>query len=158
MWQNWKTNERDTVVRMWKDGHSASEIAREIGDGRTRSSVLGFLHRLRRTMPDLERLQKRNQSVKRAYVRTKPREQKGPPAPIPQINLRTPIPEISPPEGGVPYYETTRRHCKYILNTSKDPNNIKCCGHVRFKESSWCEKHYREVFITRIGPETRGAR
>lgn len=41
------TNERVERLRaLWLEGHSASAIARTLGDGATRSAVLGKLHRL----------------------------------------------------------------------------------------------------------------
>ena len=75
--------------------------------------------------------------------------------PIAQVNLFTPIAEEPAPHGGVPYFETRLFQCKYILNTSKDPHNIRCCGGVVYRTTSWCRKHYNEVFIGRISPETQ---
>jgi GcrA cell cycle regulator len=37
---------KDLIRKLWTDGLSASQIAGEIGDGMTRSAVLGIIHRL----------------------------------------------------------------------------------------------------------------
>ena len=143
------------VVEMWQEGKSAVAIAAKLGNGRTRNSILGFVFRLRKRMPEL----KRYTTEKGAKI-GKPQEQRVPrvprpkPIPVVQINTFTPIIEQEPPPiGGVPYFETRKTQCKYILNTSKDAHKIKCCGAPVYREGSWCKTHHDEVFIARTVPE-----
>ena len=42
----WNEAQVETLKSMWLDGGSASEIARALGNGATRSSVIGKVHRL----------------------------------------------------------------------------------------------------------------
>lgn len=151
--------EHDELLRMWQEGVPASTIAATLGEGRTRNSILGYVYRLRRTMPELQRMPtpKRTRSGKPPVPRV-PRPQRPKPIPVVQVNLFTPIIEETPPEGGVPYFETRLFQCKYILNTSKDAHNIKCCGGTVHRGTSWCRKHYEEVFIGRTAPEIQAAR
>ena len=151
--------EHDELLRMWKEGIPASTIAATLGEGRTRNSVLGYVYRLRRTMPDLQRMPtpKRTRSGNPPMPRA-PRPPRPKPIPVVQVNLFTPIIEETPPEGGVPYFETRLLQCKYILNTSKDAHNIKCCGGTVHRGTSWCRKHYEEVFTERSGPEIQVVR
>jgi len=141
--------EHDELLRMWQEGVPASTIAATQGEGRTRNSILGYVYRLRRTMPELQR----NPAAPRV-----PKPQRPKPIPVVQVNIFTPIIEEPPPEGGVPYFETRLFQCKYILNTSKDAHNIKCCGGTVHRGSSWCRKHYEEVFIGRTDHETQAVR
>ena len=141
------------VVEMWQAGSSAVAIAAKLGNGRTRNSILGFIFRLRKQMPDLKRYTT-EKGDKIGKSRSAPRTPRPKPIPVVQVNSFTPIVEEEPPpEGGVPYFETRKTQCKYILNTSKDAHKIKCCGAPVYREGSWCRTHFEEVFIARNAPE-----
>jgi|GEM_PF-2234883 len=150
----WSNDEREIVLDMWQKGKTASVIAETLGQGRTRNSVLGYLFRLRKDHPELEKKTSRSTERKPAKAKTskvkRPKMVKVVREPLPMVNAYTPIVEEDAPEGGIPYFETKRfLHCSYILNTSRDAHKIKCCGGKPFKNSSWCHKHYHEVFIER---------
>jgi len=155
----WSASDKATLIQMWQNGASAHVIAAKLGNGRTRNAVLGYLFRLRRSHPELGL----------RFENTKPRERVGlspkpkiPVSPKPkkiqpvQLNLFTPIEEELAPIGGVPYFETRLFQCKYILNTSRDPHNIKCCGGKVHRGTSWCRTHYHEVFTVRTSLGTQG--
>lgn len=44
---SWSPADEETVRTNWADGKSASEIAKILGNGKTRSAVLGKVHRLK---------------------------------------------------------------------------------------------------------------
>jgi len=44
---NWTPEREEKLKQLWKQGHSGSEIARTLGDGATRNSVLGKAFRLK---------------------------------------------------------------------------------------------------------------
>ena len=44
---NWRTEREEKLKKLWKQGHSGSQIARMLGDGATRNSVLGKSFRLK---------------------------------------------------------------------------------------------------------------
>jgi hypothetical protein len=141
----WSDKDKEMVLELWKQGETAAGIARALGDGRTRNSISGLLHRMN-LKRDISRVQ--SEPKKRVFhpetikQTIKPKE-----------NFFTPIEEVPPPEGGVPYLQTRRLECKYILNTNSDPRNVKCCGGTVYRESSWCRHHYNEVFTARIDRE-----
>jgi len=151
----WSEDEKDIVLDMWRKGETAVAIAETLGNGRTRNSVLGYLHRLRKEMPDVpKKTEGRPTREKRFHARPKrisrPKVIKVAKEPLPVINAFTPIVEQEAPVEGIPYFETRRfHHCTYILNTSRDAHKIKCCGGTPFRNSSWCRKHYHEVFTER---------
>lgn len=152
----WTTRERDMMVKLWQDGESAAVIAAKLGNNRTRNSVLGFLFRLRRSHPEME-IRFESQQSRPRQKNTMPvvRHKKPKPEPVVQINLFTPIEEVPSPDGGVPYFETRLFQCKYILNTSGDPHNVKCCGASVYRLTSWCKDHYYEVFTERTSHGTQ---
>lgn len=43
---SWTDERVETLRKLWTDGHSASQIAAEIGNGITRNAVIGKVHRL----------------------------------------------------------------------------------------------------------------
>ena len=43
---SWTDERVETLRKLWADGHSASQIAAEIGNGITRNAVIGKVHRL----------------------------------------------------------------------------------------------------------------
>lgn len=54
----WTEDRVATLRRLWADGLSASQIARELGSGVTRNAVIGKLHRLglsKRSAPSVPR-------------------------------------------------------------------------------------------------------
>ena len=42
----WTEERVEVLKKLWLDGHSASQIARQLGDGLTRNAVIGKVHRL----------------------------------------------------------------------------------------------------------------
>ena len=154
----WTPQDRTLLIKMWQDGISAHIIAATLGNGRTRNAVLGYLFRLRRSHPELGLRVENPKPRERVGLSPKPRIPTPPKPkrePAVQLNLFTPIEEVPAPDGGVPYFETRLFQCKYILNTSKDPHNVKCCGGTIYRGTSWCRTHYHEVFTVRTYPGTQ---
>ena len=44
---SWTAEKEEKLKQLWKKGHSGSQIARMLGDGATRNSVLGKAFRLK---------------------------------------------------------------------------------------------------------------
>jgi len=146
----WSDKDKELVLDLWKKGKSAAQIAQALGQGRTRNSVSGLLNRmnLKRDKPKARTTPiKRTPRPKVIRIRAKDEP------PKPKENYYTPIEEVPPPEGGVPFYETRRTQCKYVLNTNSNAHLIKCCGGPVYRESSWCRHHYHEVFTSHIDRE-----
>ena len=151
----WSKRENSLVIKLWQEGLSAIDIAEQLGNGRTRNSVLGRIFRLRQNNPDIElRVDDRTENKKPRKSRASsiprvPRKPVPKPEKPVQINLFTPIEEKPAPEGGVSFLDTRAFQCRYVLNTSKDIHNVKCCGASVFRMTSWCREHYDEVFTER---------
>ncbi len=153
----WSIADKALLVKMWQEGCSAHMIAAKLGNGRTRNSVLGFIHRLRRKDDSIAlRNENTRSNPNPDSVRiSKPKKKSTPKVkivPLAQLNFFTVIEEEPAPVGGIPFFETRMFQCKYILNTSKDPHNIKCCGGKTYRSTSWCRTHYAEVFTERTYP------
>ena len=153
----WTEDRVEILTKLWADGLSASQIAKELG-GVTRNAVIGKVHRLGlsgRAKPS--RPATRRAAAKPSAPRTravKPRVKAKPTTPsIPRIRpaaeqapLPTPINAKALPNGEFATILTIRDHmCKWPIG---DPNDseFRFCGR-RVKESEpYCEGHCQVAY------------
>jgi hypothetical protein len=151
--------EHDKLLEMWRAGLPASEIAATLD--RTRNSILGYIFRVRKDMPELQRMptpQRKKSTTNSLRKLNLPMVPKAKPIPIVQKNIYTPIVDEVAPPNGISLLDTAYGQCRYILNTSRNVHDVKCCGRLVYNNSSWCPQHYAEVFTERTYPEKRVAR
>lgn len=133
----WTAERVATLRAKWAEGLSASQIARELGGGATRNSVIGKVHRLRmtkRVTPTKTFRPKRRRPaacdrIAGPKIKDKPLPTPTP-APIPPLNV--PILDVSPFQ------------CRAVVDTT-EWGNAKLCGHV-VAEGSWCAAHAAMFF------------
>ncbi|MGE0232686.1 MAG: GcrA family cell cycle regulator [Flavobacteriaceae bacterium] len=144
------TDERVTRLKqLWSDGNSAGEIATFLG-GTTRNAVIGKIHRLglmKREQPQSAKRRIARQNRPAAPRKSRPERAEAYRAPehAPE-RLPTPIiAERAPDYTGepVPFTETGPRSCKWIFSNAP----AMCCGAPVRTGTSWCEKHYRRVYV-----------
>lgn len=120
----WSEERVSTLKKLWKEGFSASQIARQLGNT-TRNAVIGKVDRMKlgaRVTPFRPRTSKK--------CRT--REPKLTPLPIAPVN--------------VSILDVTDFQCKAIVD-STEWGNAKCCGHpTTGPESRWCLGHEAMFF------------
>lgn len=154
------TEEDDRLLRELWPGHSAGVIATRLFPRRSRSAVIGRVHRLKLTpkKPEKGTLERKLRKKPKPYVRATRYLSCG--DKIPQ-----PIPEIlTEPQGwepiGVPLLEAGTQHCRAIIESSAaaGPGNAICCGHpVPYGQAlSFCGYHM-ELFTEPPG-RRRGRR
>jgi GcrA cell cycle regulator len=113
----WNDTRVETLTRLWREGLSASQIARSLAGGVTRNAVIGKIHRLglagraKASRPGVRaRRAERPARQPRHVARLSPRP---PPAP-----MRTVAEEVlgPPPEGGLASILTIgRRQCRWPI-------------------------------------------
>lgn len=124
---------KDLIRKLWDDGLSASQIANEIGDGMTRSAVLGVIHRL---------------GIQRGTIvaRVQPIVRK------PSRRVHTPNPEAEPPQpkpsctevacvGGVALVDLRDHHCRWPLGDPREIESFRFCGEHHAAGKPYCEGH-----------------
>lgn len=125
----------ERVKRLWADGLSAGQIARQLGNGFTRSAILGKLSRegvLRKKRQHTSPNQSRAQP--RARPKTSQRLEVHP------VEVRLPV--ASPATGGVPMLDLSSRACRWPLWDHKEtgaPDFPHCGQHKTV--GVYCEKH-----------------
>jgi GcrA cell cycle regulator len=148
----------ETLVAMWSDGASASEIARAIGQGVTRSSVVGKVHRMK--LPKRENAQAAHRDRPSRHTKPTITGKKGRsgnpgvpsvPSIMHRIEGRANIKSRGIVEEGVDVTGliafTDRRIGKDCSWISGDPlDGAMCCGKPVVEGSQWCSAHHARVY------------
>lgn len=140
----WDGERGQTVIRMWRDGHSAAEIGMKVKA--SRNAVLGFLRRNGENRNKGCRTAVKRQTDKapkrKATARFKPASVRN----VPKFRA-----EIFPEPvavAGDPLLLTLEQigfaQCRYICEGVGD--EARYCGHPVHKSGSWCKGHHRVVF------------
>lgn len=150
--------EAETVKRMWGEGYSASQIA-SVLVGRTRNSVIGFLHRLgdekkprlnKRTAPTVRNPRKRD-------AMPRPRKFRHAAEAVHQ-HVRIERAKVEEPVAlMLPLDALTARQCSYACNEAASWQQHLFCGAPTPEGSLWCEHHKALVYVPAI-PKTRRKR
>jgi hypothetical protein len=122
----WSQKEKDTAKQMALDGYTARQIADKIQ--RSRNAIIGFLHRNKIELGRVNKYHKPKDAPPRP--RAKPK----------LVEKEKPI-EIN----NVSLLSVRTFQCRYIVQESKDPWQVLCCGATTFYKS-WCKQHYKIVF------------
>ena len=137
----WTARTEALAAQMWKDGHSAKEIVPFVG--KSRSAVIGKLHRMGLQHGNRAEAVKRNQErelarAARERVRgaVKAERKPAPPKPVkPAGPLKAVIKPIKP--GGIALEELTATSCRWPI-TDNSPHRF--CG-CKAKDGPYCPEH-----------------
>jgi GcrA cell cycle regulator len=132
----WTDDRVETLSKLWRDGASASQIARNLGGGITRNAVIGKVHRLGlsgRAAPHVP-------GAGRADQR---RERRGrlPRRPAPLRLAAPPKPQVAPlPEAGLASVVSVRRgQCRWPIGEPQD-DDFCLCGRPAVR-GAYCAPH-----------------
>ena len=157
----WPAFDVQTAQMMWTLGSSASEIAETLG--RTKSAVIGKIHRLGLSGEDKagyaqnkaalearkeERRQKRLKRMSEYNKKRLPRLPKGK-----KINRMPPESPPVPPLN-ISMLELDRTTCRFICDDVTSGVRTNYCGHKTYDESPYCAHHFRVCykFAVKIEP------
>lgn len=129
---NWEANPEYTarLTEMWNDGATASVIAKALGNGLTRCSIIGKAHRLglaSHANTKTSKLPPLPQKPKIAVVKTP-----SPPA------LEKPLPVLPPETIG------NDRQCKHIEGHPSEKGWVMCGNPVK-DDKAYCPYHHSKV-------------
>ena len=158
---SWTDERVETLKRMWAEGQSASQIAKELG-GVTRNAVIGKVHRLGlsgRAAPSQPA-----RTVAATFRTTRPRPAAAAPAPAPTqpsaprrleavqpkpVEPAAPVPAPIPDLPGTATVMTLGAHmCKWPIG---DPSSreFSFCGR-RSSEGVYCVEHARVAYQPQV--------
>lgn len=134
----WTIERSDLAVARWKEGWSAAQIAKVLGDGVSRNAVIGRLHRL---------------GLSARAAASEPRATRPRPAPKPKATYAAPSVSAKPPPemkddgpGLATLMTLTPHMCRWPIG---DPGSedLTFCGQKRRNDtSSYCEGHARRAY------------
>lgn len=129
------TEERIEILRkLWGGGQSASQIAKELGEGVTRNAVIGKAHRLG--------LEKRPSPVK---SEKKPKAAAAKPKAAAAPKAAKPNTEVSGDDSNVTLLDLTDRMCKWPIGHPGE-EDFHFCGKNAQPGMPYCGKHCLEAY------------
>ena len=138
---NWTTEREEKLKKLWKQGHSGSQIARMLGDGATRNSVLGKSFRLK-----LEARAKSKKTTLRSNI-----EKDSPPEIKPQKLGRKAsfkallLDKNFEPENPKKFEELTTETCRWPIGHPYE-KNFYFCGRKPIEKFPYCKLHVLYAF------------
>ena len=142
------TDEEDAILaRMWREGASASQIAKALETGRSRNACIGRVHRLNLPMRIEYNSNRTNAFGRVRNARTGRKPRKVIYTPVAAARVRAPT--INPRKAAlraeqietlnVPFLEVQRFQCRAIVDDTRFAQ--KCCGQWRDEDSPYCADH-----------------
>lgn len=172
----WTEEKLSLLKKYLKEGYSASQTARLLGDGATRSSVIGKAKRLNIPLATQKQVNKNREGGRPKGVKPRvyPKIQPSAPAPSPvdQLFSEPPTPKLKPTKARVhlpaelsndEYFERwvdelkpassrpitdipNMTRCKWITGDVKG-KNATWCRKPTVDGTCWCSKHIEKVYI-----------
>ena len=142
----WTDERVETLKKLWLDGLSASQIAKQLG-GVTRNAVIGKVHRLglsgRATPSQPQRPAFKAPRAPRPAIAASPAPRR---AIEPALSAQLPVPSLAPEEPGTATVLTLGAHmCKWPIG---DPasDSFTFCGRRSDREGPYCAEHARVAY------------
>lgn len=136
---SWTDERVEALRKLWMEGRTASQIAKELGDV-TRNAVIGKVHRLG--------LSGRPSPIKRKQKRTTEVVKKAKPTQKIVQNVQ-PIRSIVQDEvavaGGASLLDLKERMCKWPIGDPKS-SNFRFCGQKSSDGLPYCEHHAMQAY------------
>ncbi len=162
----WTEDRVETLKKLWTEGLSASQIAKEMGEGVTRNAIIGKVHRLKlsgRATPSRPPRPRAKPAPKPRITTSTPRTS----TTTPVVSRETPVapPPLEPtplPSGEFATVLTLTNHiCKWPIGDPTD-QNFRFCGRKSKANSPYCDAHATQAYQPqsrrrRRGPESATA-
>ena len=146
----WETDQVQMLEKLWKDGLSASQIARELGGGVTRNAVIGKVHRMgfadrglpsrggnsggRKSSPEAVAAARGSGSAHKGS-----RAGSGKSA---SSSLPPPVPQLKPADEDVRVLDLADHKCRWPMGDPQDKDNFRFCGARKVSaEKVYCDYH-----------------
>ncbi|MGE0109193.1 MAG: GcrA family cell cycle regulator [Bdellovibrionales bacterium] len=160
----WTEQQVQTLKKMWGNGYSASDIAKNLGNGVTRNAVIGKAHRLKlsagatvRSMPQPPSKNTGTPITKIKKVSAKKCINFHSIAPVQQKTnelveriQRQPLPRISDVvkrTEGIPVTKAGEHHCRWPIGDPRSPD-FRFCGCKTVDGLPYCVDHARIAYQT----------
>ena len=150
----WETDQVQMLEKLWKEGLSASQIARELGGGVTRNAVIGKVHRMgfadrglpsrggnsggRKSSPEAAAAAAAAAARGSGSAHKGSRAGSGKSAP----SLPPPVPQLQPADEDVRVLDLADHKCRWPMGDPQDKDNFRFCGARKVSaEKVYCDYH-----------------
>jgi GcrA cell cycle regulator len=134
------------MARFLAHGQSASQIAKELGDGTTREAVSGKLYRLGVKRPEAQRVRalpgRRSPPAPARLTRPQP---PAPPEPKTAPSQLLTVPELTDTSTLVPFLAADDWHCRWIDGRKDGVAYV--CGKRKARTGAFCAGHAALAYI-----------
>lgn len=138
----WTEEKVTLATSLWLEGFSATYIAQQLGNGFSRNSVIGKIHRLGLKKTDSARPQKAPEKPRTPMTRSKNLFLMRPAGRLlPPERVHTPRPIPVAPSLELTILQLTERTCRFITKPAG------YCGHPVKDGTSYCEGHCEIVYM-----------
>lgn len=161
----WTEQQIETLKKMWGNGYSANDIAKNLGGGVTRNAVIGKAHRLKlsagaasargtveppsKTKGVVMAQINKVSTKRRPMLRTMPIVQSAD-VPVRATVLREPMLrpiEMAKRSEGIPVTKAGERHCRWPIGDPRSPD-FRFCGCDTQESLPYCTHHARIAYQT----------
>ena len=151
MGEPYSEDEARETEKLWREGYSASQIASILGNGRTRNSVIGYVHR---NFEYPSRKKAKGPSTMKAA--RQPKQFRRPAAAATKRVEPAPIPSTAGlPPLLLPLEDVKQGQCRYACNDARSWQQHLFCGHPVAGESPYCAEHHRICYVPAIKKSIR---
>ena len=146
----WNTEREERLKKLWKKGHSGSEIASILGEGATRNSVLGKAFRLKLEARSVSRrpASKGNTETEKVNTQEVKTQKLGRKARFKALLLD----KNFEPENPTKLENLTNDLCKWPLGEKMEPASF-FCGRKSLEKFSYCSLHILWAFTPKNAKE-----
>ena len=132
---SWNPEKEEKLRELWKKGHTASQIARLLGDV-TRNAVIGKAHRLNLEARAASRKSTSKIIEKNTYIPEAKTQKLGRKAKFKALLLDKSFPAENPVE----LYDLNDDHCRWPLGEKLEPAKF-FCGRKPMQKFPYCQLH-----------------
>ena len=144
----WTPEREERLKKLWKKGHSGSEIAGLLGDGATRNSVLGKAFRLNLEARSVSRRSTSKRNIEKDNKSEAKPQKLGRKARFRALLLD----KNFEPENPTKIQDLTDSHCKWPLGEIMEPASF-FCGRKSLEKFSYCRLHILWAFTPKNAKE-----
>ena len=132
----WTPEREERLKKLWKEGHSGSEIAGLLGDGATRNSVLGKAFRLNLEARSVSRRSTSKGNTEKENTQEVKTQKLGRKARFKALLLD----KNFEPENPTELENLTDDHCRWPLGEKMEPASL-FCGRKHVDKFPYCQLH-----------------
>jgi hypothetical protein len=144
--QKWTDEKKALVADLWLGGHTSYEIAERLGNGVTRSALMGLISRMKLKRPPTTNQRKHRPSsiIKPSYYLQYGGGYLGSNKPKPGMRDVQTLADDPALSETVSLEDIKKHQCRFPFG---EPRDIRYCGRTKMEGSSYCSAHHDRCWV-----------